>query len=102
MVENVTDIIVARGRESEGLKTMLVWSIAGHIGLAALALLWRGPAAEPPRTVMTISLGGAPGPKPAARLKSVDNPYRLPLPQEPPAKPVEAPPAPKPPADDSA
>ena len=29
MIETVTDIIVARSREPEGLKTMIVWSIAG-------------------------------------------------------------------------
>ncbi len=39
MVENVTDIIVARSREPEGLKTMIVWSVAAHIALAVLAVI---------------------------------------------------------------
>ena len=92
MVENVTDIIVARGRESEGLKTMLVWSMAGHIGLAGLALLWHGPAAEPPRQVMTISLGGAPGPDTGGKTQIGGQAVQAPSPE--PVKPVEAPPAP--------
>jgi periplasmic protein TonB len=93
MVENVTDIIVARRREPEGLKTMLVWSMAGHIGLAAMALLWRGPAAEPPRQVMTISLGGAPGPDTGGKTQIGGQAVQAPPPPEP-VKPVEAPPAP--------
>ena len=96
MVENVTDIIVARGREPEGLKTMLVWSMAGHIGFAAMALLWRGPAAEPPRQVMTISLGGAPGPDTGGKTQIGGQAVQAPPPE--PAKPVEAPPAPTTPA----
>jgi TonB family protein len=94
MLENVTDIIIARGREPEGLKPMLVWSIAGHIGLAVMALLWRGPAEAPPREVMTISLGGAPGPDTGGKTQSGGQAVQAPLPQEE-AKPIEAPPAPK-------
>ena len=44
---------------------MIVWSIAAHIALFAFMILmpasWRGAMDEGPRTVMTISLGGAPG-----------------------------------------
>jgi TonB family protein len=94
MVENVTDIIVARSREPEGLKTMLLWSITGHIALAAAALLAPGPTAEPPRTVMTISLGGAPGPKTGGLTQIGGQAVQAPPPQEQ-VKPVEAPPAPK-------
>jgi TonB family protein len=97
MVESVTDIIVARSREQEGLKTMIVWSVAAHIALAALALLWGGPHIDTaPRTVMTISLGGAPGPKTGGLTPIAAQPVQAPLP-EPQAKPVEAPPAAKPP-----
>jgi len=64
MLENVTDIIVARSREPEGLKTMIVWSVAAHIALAVLAMTWGGPRLDTaPRQVMNISLSGAPGPK---------------------------------------
>lgn len=96
MVENVTDIIVARGREPEGIKTMLVWSIAGHIGLATMALLWNGPTDAPPREVMTISLGGAPGPDTGGKTQIGGEAVQAPAPPEQP-KPVEAPPAAKPP-----
>jgi TonB family protein len=98
MVENVTDINVARGREPEGLKAMLLWSLAGHVGLAVLAVLWRGPAAEPPRTVMTISLSGAPGPKTGGQTMIGGQTIQAPPPTPEPQKPVEAPPAPKTPA----
>jgi TonB family protein len=94
MIENVTDIVIARSREPEGLKTMIVWSIAGHIALAALGLLWSGPRAEAPRTVMTVSLSGAPGPKTGGQTMIGGQTVQAPPPQEQP-KPVEAPPAPK-------
>lgn len=97
MVETVTDIIVARSREPEGLKTMIVWSIAAHIALLATALLWNGPGVnEPPRTVMTISLSGAPGPVTGGQTQRGGEAVQAPAPPEP-VKPVEAPPAAKPP-----
>lgn len=96
MVENVTDIIVARSREPEGLKTMIVWSIAAHIGLAAVAVLWDGPRAEPPRQVMTISLAGAPGPKTGGQTQIGGQAVQAPAPPQEPVKPVPPPPpAPK-------
>jgi TonB family protein len=96
MIENVTDIIVARSREQEGLKTMVVWSIAGHIALGALALLWGGPRADStPRTVMTISLSGAPGPKTGGLTQIGGQAVQAPPPQEP-VKPVQTPPPPAP------
>jgi protein TonB len=96
MVENVTDIIVSRSRESEGMRTMLVWSIAGHIGLVAVSLLWSGPRAEPQREVMVISLGGAEGPK-TGGINQIASGQSVQAPAPPEVKPVEAPPAPKPP-----
>src|SRR3954468_19725313 len=63
----VTDIIIARSQGAERLNTMIPWSIAAHIALFAFMVLmpasWRGAVDEGPRTVMTISLGGAPGPR---------------------------------------
>jgi TonB family protein len=99
MVENVTDIIVARSREPEGLKTMVVWSLAAHIGLAMLAVLWGGPRLDnTPRQVMMISLSGAPGPKTGGQTQIGGQAVQAPAtPQEPP-KPVPPPPAPKEPA----
>jgi TonB family protein len=98
MVENVTDIIIARSREPEGLKTMLVWSVAAHITLGTLALLWGGPRLDTtPRQVMTISLSGAPGPRTGGLTQiggqGVPAPAR---PAEPePPKPTPAPPPPQ-------
>jgi TonB family protein len=96
MVETVTDIIVARSHEPQGLKTMIVWSVAGHIALGTVALLWGGPQPDPPRTVMTVSLTGAPGPKTGGQTMIGGQPVQAPPPTPAPPKPVEAPPAPKP------
>lgn len=95
MTETVTDIIIARSRQPEGLKTMVVWSVAGHMGILALALLWpvRG-TDEAPRTVMTISLGGAPGPRTGGMTQIGGQAVQAPPPQEA-AKQVATPPAPK-------
>jgi protein TonB len=96
MVENVTDIIVARSREPEGLKTMIVWSVAAHIGLATLAVFVGGPRFETtPRQVMTISLSGAPGPKTGGQTQIGGQAVQAPPIAEEPVKPVPTPPAPK-------
>jgi len=96
MIENVTDIIVARSRESEGLKTMIVWSIAAHIALATVAVFVGGPRAEAPRQVMTISLSGAPGPKTGGQTQIGGHSVPEPTTPPEPAKPVQPPPpAPK-------
>jgi TonB family protein len=94
MLETVTDIIVARSRQPEGLKTMVLWSIAGHIGILALALLWPTPGSEAPRTVMMISLGGAPGPRTGGVTQIGGQAVQAPPPQEAPKR-AETPPAPK-------
>src|SRR5262245_24182544 len=65
MIEAVSDIIVARSREPAGLQKMIVVSIALHI-VGVTAFMLKPPADysdDVPRTVMTISLGGAPGPR---------------------------------------
>lgn len=66
-MDEVTDVIVARRRQSEPFKAMLVGSLAAHAGVFALLLFgpmdWRLAADETPRTVMNISLAGAPGPR---------------------------------------
>jgi len=95
MIENVTDIIVARSRESEGLKTMIVWSVAAHIALAAVAVFVGGPRLEAPRQVMTISLSGAPGPKTGGQTQIGGQAVQAPAPPQEPVKPVPPPPAPK-------
>jgi TonB family protein len=99
MFENVTDVIVARSREPEGLKTMIVWSIAGHIALAVVALVVGGPRLDTaPRQVMTISLSGAPGPKTGGQTQIGGQAVQAPAAPQEPVKPVPPPAAPKEPA----
>ena len=99
MIENVTDIIVARSHEPEGLKTMIVWSVAAHIALAVVAVMWGGPRVDTaPRQVMMISLSGAPGPKTGGQTQSGGQAVQAPAAPQEPVKPVPPPPAPKEPA----
>lgn len=99
--EAVTNVIVARSQEPDGLSAMVVWSITAHAALVALALLWPVGAVEPPPTIMTVSLTGAPGPK-TEGLNQIggEQPIqeKTPEPVKEPVKEVEAPPAPKAPA----
>lgn len=98
MTETVTDIIVARAQHTDQLSRMVVWSIAAHAGVIALLLLWPTPStSDAPKIVMTVSLGGAPGPKTGGLTQMGGQTVQAPQPQEAP-KPVEAPPAPKAPA----
>jgi len=62
----VSDILQSRKREPGGLKKTAVISLAAHA--AAIAVLLMIPsvmprAAQQPRVIMNISLGGSPGPK---------------------------------------
>ena len=63
----VTDVIVARRQRPEPFRKMLVWSLAAHACVLGFLILgpmdWRLAADEVPRTVITISLAGAPGPR---------------------------------------
>jgi TonB family protein len=112
---DVTDIIAARRQELEPFSAMLVWSIAAHLGVLALLLFgpfnWGVSNDEPPRTVMTISLSGAPGPRTgmtpmggrAIPEPTPAPPRPAPTPPKPreetvPAKPVRRPPPPPKPA----
>jgi TonB family protein len=112
----VTDVIVARQHqpEQEPFRTMLVWSFAVHLGMLTFVLLgpfdWGLANNEAPRTVMTISLAGAPGPRAGGMtpMGGRDVPEPIPAPPKPapppPPKPREearpvrrpTPPAPKP------
>ena len=61
----VSDILQSRKREPDGLTKTAAISVAAHV--AAVAVLMAVPtvmpqASRPPRVIMNISLGGAPGP----------------------------------------
>src|ERR1044071_8549859 len=94
----VTDIIVARARLDERVNAMIPWSVAAHIALLAFMIFmpasWRGAVDEGPKTVMTISLGGAPGPRNGGLTTMGGRTVQAP-PPEPVKKVVETPPAAK-------
>jgi TonB family protein len=95
---SVTDVILSRAQTSERLNGMIVWSVAAHIALFTFMIFmpasWRGAMDEGPRTVMTISLGGAPGPRNGGLTTMGGRTVQAP-PPEPVKKVVETPPAPK-------
>jgi TonB family protein len=97
MTEAVTDIIVARSRQTDRLQMMLVWSVAAHLVLVA-AMLWipRVTTEPPPREIMTISLGGAPGPRTGGLTQAAGRSVQAPTPPEP-VRRAETAPAPTPP-----
>src|SRR5215203_1344862 len=62
----VSDILQSRKREPGGLKKTAVISLAFHAVAIVIILMIPSVmprAAQPPRIMMSISLGGAPGPK---------------------------------------
>ena len=94
----VTDIILARAQSADRLNSMIVWSVAAHIVLFTFMIFmpasWRGQIDEGPKTVMTISLGGAPGPRNGGMTAMGGRTVQAPPPVEPVRK-VETPPAAK-------
>lgn len=96
MHDVVSRILIDRGREPEGLQRMLGISLAVHIVVVSALLLsppsWqRGDDAE--RTVMTISLGGAPGPQAGGMTPLGGRPVQqvVPTPEQPRPQPVRPP-----------
>ncbi|NOT44826.1 MAG: hypothetical protein HOP14_09520, partial [Acidobacteria bacterium] len=67
MNESVSQVLDSRATTEGGMRHMVAWSVAAHLVLLAAVLLkpggWLGADDGPPRTVMTISLAGAPGPR---------------------------------------
>ena len=66
MREAVDEVIALRAHDPEGLRRMITWSFAIHIGVLVLIAVvprtWFFHKA-PPQPVMVISLGGTPGPR---------------------------------------
>jgi TonB family protein len=97
MSDTVTDIIVARGASPERLGRMVAWSVGAHVMIvAAIAFAPEREVNEAPRTVMTISLGGAPGPRTGGLTQAGGRTVQAPEPVEP-VRRVETPPAAAPP-----
>jgi TonB family protein len=91
-MEAVSDVLASRVPEPAGLRRMVLISVAGHIVLTAAFLLLPGlaPRSEMPEPAMTISLGGAPGPRvggmnpmggQAVQAPTLDTPKRPPVAQ---------------------
>jgi TonB family protein len=63
---DVSDVLRDRLHEPAGLQRMVAVSVSVHVVVAVLVMFapagFLGKAAQPPRTVMTISLGGGGGP----------------------------------------
>jgi protein TonB len=95
--EAVTDIIVARSRAADRLSSTVIWSFAAHVVIVSAVLLVQSTRPEPPpRTIMTISLGGAPGPKTPGLNQTGGRAVQAPPPPEP-VKRAQTAPAPTPP-----
>jgi TonB family protein len=111
-VSEVADVIVARQQRPEPFGSMLAWSAAVHVALLVFLALgpnWELAAVEPPKSVMNISLAGAPGPraggmspmggrsipvpKPEATPRAMPPPPPKPAERVVPAKPAERAPA---------
>src|SRR5689334_20278743 len=98
-MDATTDVIIQRAQIHEGWGPVVVLSIAAHVALVAGVTLLPSQnfADDAPRTVMTISLGGAPGPR-AGGMTPIGGRAVQEVATEA-AKPrAEAPPAPKAPA----
>lgn len=99
-MNEVTDIIVARSHQQDRFNAMVAGSVAVHIGVAAFLIFgpsgWRMRSDEMPKTVMTISLGGAPGPRAGGMTPIAGRAVPEALKPPEPAKPVEISPPPSP------
>jgi protein TonB len=93
MMDAVSEVIVLRSREPERLQRMLGASLVAHLGLVASVLAapaaWWGIMEPEPERVMTISLGGAPGPRDGGLSMMGGRPVQQVAPPE--AKPVVQP-----------
>ena len=101
MNEPASQVIQARVRGQETLLPTLAWSVAGHA--AIVAAIWLAPAStanQTPRTVMTINLGGAAGPRAGGMTQTGGRAVPEQLPEPP--KPVPRTPPPPPPSPQAA
>ena len=61
---STTDIIVARSHDVDRLSRMVMWSVAAHVVVTAVVVLMPHSKSDlTPKEVMTITIGGAPGPR---------------------------------------
>jgi len=91
MTETVTDIIAARARTEDGLKTMIVWSVGLHVAVLAGLLLAPRATSDAPPIVMTISLSGNEGVRSEGMTQAGAQPVREVAPPEEKPRPVTPP-----------
>lgn len=98
MHEAVSDILIDRAREADGMSRMLAISLMTHVALLAAVILmpaeWRSSSAQPEVPLMTISLGGVSGPESGGLTPLADRPVQTVAPPEAKVQP-DTPPAPK-------
>jgi len=98
-MEAVADILAERTRQPRGMNRTVVVSVLAHAVLltAFLLLTSLGPPRSTERQVMTISLGGAPGPRAGGMTPMGGRPVQAPPAEEAPRRAPVTPPAAKPP-----
>ena len=100
-MSEVTDVLVARRQQPEQFGPMVAWSVVVHAAVLGLLLFgplnWGLDIDEPPRTVMTISLSGAPGPRAGGMTPMGGRAVPEPAPVPPPPRPAPPPAAAAPP-----
>lgn len=98
MQESVSDILVDRAREADGLSRMVLVSLTAHamliVALVVTPAKWRVASIPPTVTPMTIVLGGGPGPDTGGMTPISGRPVQVEAPPETRPAPV-APPAAK-------
>jgi TonB family protein len=98
--ESVSDILVDRAREADGLSRMLIVSLTAHAllvaGLVFTPAKWRVAEIPPSVTPMMITLSGGTGPDTGGMTPISGRPVQVEAPPEARPTPI-APPAPKPP-----
>jgi TonB family protein len=82
MTETVTDIIAARARTEDGLKTMVAWSVGLHAVVIAALLIAPTSSQQVAPTVMTISLSGSEGVRSEGKTQAGAQPIREVAPPE--------------------
>jgi TonB family protein len=94
-MDTVADILVSRAPEPAGLRRMFIISMIAHVFLSVAFLLMPSPAPdeESERSLMTISLGGAPGPSVGGMTAMGGRAVQAPAPET--KRAPVAPPAPK-------
>jgi protein TonB len=98
--EAVSEILVDRAREADGLTRMVVYSLAAHALLIATVVLlperWLQHSAPPDAIPMIITIGGAPGPEKTGMTSIADRPVQAVAPPDTKPTPQPAPAATQP------